>query len=260
VFVVAITRLATPVEQEVPLLAAELAVLPYDLRMTIAAGLPAVIFTTAERERALAVLGKLRGRGHDAVACDDTFVVAGGTMVALRRFRLDADAVVVDVPPSGEERLPYHDVLAGLRAVHRTTSETTSEVTEKKFAVGRALASGGLVMRKKSTHEVTSTQEGREQVMYLFRRSGGRPWLLVESQANYSSLGPHLARTKGENFLKTIELLKGLCPHARFDDSLLSARKTPEVTRNAGAKSSESSSASGVDLLAHLLALSISRG
>jgi hypothetical protein len=41
---------------------------------------------------------------------------------------------------------------------------------------------------------------------------------------------------------------------------LLSAKKIPErVTRNASSKSSERSTSGGVDLLAHLLALSISR-
>jgi hypothetical protein len=186
VFVVAITKLASSIDSEVAALAPELGVTAYELRLTIAAGLPAVVLTTPDRDRAVALLGQIRARGQGAVACDDAAVVACDQMLAVRRFRFDPEAFCTEVAPSGEEQLPYDDVLALLRAVHKRSTETRNEVTEKKFAVGRAIASGGLLMRKSSTREVTSSSDGREQVLYIFRRSGQRPWVLSESDAKYA--------------------------------------------------------------------------
>jgi hypothetical protein len=118
------------------------------------------------------------------------------------------------------------------------------------------------MMHKSATREIVTAEAGREQVLYLFRKSGEPPWLLVESRAKFAGLGEAIALTQGENYLRTIEALKARCPSGAFDDRLLTAKKVPErVTRAAGVnKGSESSSASGMDLLAHLLALAYARG
>jgi len=258
VFVVAITAIAKPVEQAALELAPLLGVTAYELRLTLAAGTPALVLTTPDRQRAVGVMGQIRGLGHGAIGCDDAAVVSHSDMLWVKNFRFEADAFVAEVPPGMEERLPYVDVLALLRALHKSRTETRSEVKEKSFSVGRAIASGGLVLRKSATREVVSASDDRGQVLYLFRKSGQRPWLLAEGEAKYTGLGPHLGRTRGENYAKTIELLRAYVPTAVFDDRLLNAKRIPErVTRSPSSKSSATSSATGVDLLAHLLALSI---
>jgi hypothetical protein len=260
VFVVALSSLVTPIEVESAALASDLGLTPYETRMMLTAGLPAIILTTPDRERALGLLAKVRGRGHGAIACDGDAVVGSSDMTSLHYFRFEPDALVTDVPPRNEERLPYDDILVGIRALHRRSNETTTEVKEKKFDATRAIASGGLIMRKSSTREIKTSSEDREQVFYLFRKSGQKPWILAEGGAKYNGLGADISHTLFHNFLKTIERLKSLAPTARFDDRLLTAKKMPErISRPGGSGTRETSSADGVDLMAHLLALAIAR-
>lgn len=262
-FVVALTKLSCSLEEAAKDLATPLGFTVYDLRLTFTAGLPAILTITPDKQRALDVLSAARQRGHAALACDLDAVVAHEDMVHMRRFRFDPFGLYCEIH-GGEVHLPYTDILCGLRAVHKSSTETTTAKTDKAFSLGRTIASGGLMVRKKIVREVSTSSEERESVFYLFRRSGQTPWLLTEGHANYSALGPHMERTQRENFLKTIELVKGACPEASFDDRLMNAKKIPEsvsrsVSHGATSKSSESSSADGVDLLAHLLAFALSR-
>lgn len=258
-YVVALTRLESTVDAAAQRLATALGMTAYDVRLSLVAGLPAILTITADKQRALEVLSAARQLGHSALACDLEAVVAHEDMIAMRRFRFEPFGLYCEVP-GGEAHLPYADILCGLRAVHKHSTETTVAKTEKTFALGRTIVSGGLMTRKKTVREVTTTDDEREEVFYLYRRSGQTPWLLTEGHTHYNALGPHMAPTQRENFLKTIELIKAACPDARFDDRLLTAKKIPEnVSRGATSKSRESSSADGVDLLAHLLAFAISR-
>src|SRR6185503_5112979 len=119
VYVVAITELATPVEQEAAALAADLGTTPYEERLNLASGLPAVVLTAADRARALALLKALRARGHGAVAIDAAVVVSSEAMVSMRRFGLEEGALTAE-----GERLPHGEILALIRAMHRTRTET----------------------------------------------------------------------------------------------------------------------------------------
>jgi len=260
VFVVAIAELAGRLEDEATALAADLGATAYDARMLLAAGLPAVVRTTSDKPQALDLLARLRGRGHGAVACDSAAVVASGAMMAMRRFRLGEAAVTLDDRPG--ESLPYDDVLALIAAVHRTRAQTETHVTEKKLSVTRAIVTSGLSMTKTVKKESHAASEERENVLYVFRRSGAMPWLLREGGvADWSRHGQPLAASRLENFRLTVGALRAKAPGATFDDRLVT-RKVQEraaLAVGAGTKSITTSSDGSVDLLAHLLALWIAR-
>ena len=116
-------------------------------------------------------------------------------------------------------------------------TQTTTNVKEKKLAIGRAVLTGGLLTRKTETREVVKRSEDTEQVLYAFPAAGATPWLLRELGTHYGALGAALAPTATANFLAAIELFRRRAPHARFDDSLL---RRPPVD--------------DVDLYAHLIA------
>ncbi len=255
-FVVALTSLKTPIDVEATALATDLGITAYESRLMMAAGFPAMVLTTASRAKAVDLFQKIRARGHGSLVCDDAEVVRSNRMRLIRRFRFEPAVLVTDVPPSGEDSLPYDDVSAILRAMHQRSSVAVSEVAEKKLAVGRAIATGGLMMTKSTTREIVKSNEDREQVLYLFRKSGQTPWILFEGAAQYSGLGPDLGPTRAMNFITTMERLKVGCTTAVFDDRLMTARRLTERAAST-AKTTESSSADGVDLLAHLLALSV---
>src|SRR5207244_12932127 len=118
--------------------------MPYQVELRIKGGLPAVVLTTDDRARAMRLIEAARQRGTSAIAIDTARVVPSHEMIALRRFRLEPEAIVLEEPLAG--RLPYEDVLAFVRAVIPVEHATD-----------------------------------REQVLYVFRKSGETPWILRQS-------------------------------------------------------------------------------
>jgi len=233
-YFVAIGTLATPIEAEAKALAADLGSTAYEERLVLAAGLPAIVLATTDPAVAQALVAKLRARGHRAQVCRASDVVAADAMVSMRRFQLDAEAL-----DSGDDaaRLSWADIACFVRAKHLRVTQTTTNVKEKKLAIGRAVLTGGLLTRKTETREVVKRSEDTEQVLYVFGADGATPWLLRELGTHYGALGAALAPTATANFNAALELFRKRAPQARFDDSLL---RRPPVD--------------DVDLYAHLIA------
>ena len=229
--VVALTSLAGSLDAEAKALAADLGATPYETRMKLAPGLPAIVLSTTDAEAANRLATQLRARKHRAVVCRVADLTPAAAMVSMRTFQLDGDGL-----DTGMEQLPWSDISA---IVHARTPQQTDHhetVKEKKFSVGRAVLSGGLVMSKTVKREVTTHGETSEHVLYLFRASGETPWLMREHGTNYSGLGSALDPTSLRNFTTAIERFRKQAPQARFDDSLV-RRSVPDV-----------------DLYAHLIA------
>ncbi len=264
VYVVALAELATPIEAEAAALAQDLGTTAYEERLKLAAGLPAIVLTSAEEAPARSLVARLRARRHGVVSCDAGAVVASHAMVALRRFSFEPEALVKSevtpevAPELPGARLPYADVLGIFRGLHQTRTETRVDATKKEFSAGRALLTGGLVMRKSVSREEKAVVQEREQVCYLFRRSGETPWILRERGTQYAGLGAALGPSSAQNFVATMARLRELAPGAVYDERLMSPRNAPSRPIRSGAGSAEKvgvSSVDGVDLIAHLMAL-----
>jgi hypothetical protein len=247
-FLVAIAELRGGIDGTLKELAAELGTAPYDLRLVLNAGFPAVVLATVEEARARAGSAAVARHGHVPVSLDRRSVVASANMTELVRFKLTKSAVVADERAPAE--LPFADIGALVRAMHRGTTTTTEQVKERKLQPVMAVATGGLVMSKKVTREVTRTEEHRAQVLYLFRRSGAPPFILRERGALYKGLGPDLGPTAFENFQTTIRKLRELAPAAAYDERLMNARPIRGVADGSDA----------ADLLAYLIAAHAMRG
>lgn len=232
--VVAITRLTGSTETEARALAQDLGTIAYEERLKLGGGVPAVVLATPDADRAHVLLAKLRARRHDAVCCDTSDVVASSAMVALRRFQLGDDALV-----AGDRRLPWRDIAVFVRATHRISTEKTAQVTHKQLAIGRAIATGGLVMRKNTTSDVVTRTTDHEPVLYVFRRDRGTPWLLREQGTQFAGLGADATPIASRNFQLAVDRLRALAPEARFDDRLVARKGAPD----------------DLDLLAHLIAV-----
>jgi hypothetical protein len=244
--VVAVTELEGSPELAASRLAVALGTTPYELRLALSAGLPAIVLMTQDAARARAVGQEIRTQGHRVVTCARADVVSSASMTALKDFRFDGqELLATGVATDG---LPFSDILGLLRASHRTTIVTKSELKERKLRPGMAIATGGMVLTKTTTREVTSRTDEREQVLYLFRRSGAAPWILRERSGRYAGLGKEVGRTTLENFATTIRRLRELSPGAFYDERLVQARAVRGI-------------ADGVDttdLLAHVLAMDVS--
>lgn len=256
--IVALIALRTSVEDEAPLLAPELGVTPYETALLLRGPSPVPLLRTDDRGRALGLLAGLRARGHDVVACDASAVVSAEDMLQVRAFRVELDAFVATSSTGVEERIPWADVVALVRAVHRTRVEQVEKTAERKLSLGRAAMSGGLLMSKTVTTTKTQTSEEREQVLYVFRR-GGFPLLMSQSRARYEGLGAEMRPVQLENFATVVRLLRERSPGAAYDERLLAPRPQNERLRAGPSGQSSASSSDGADLLAHLVALATTR-
>ncbi len=256
-FVVALLALATSPDDEAKKLAADLGVTVFEAGNLVRGILPSIVLKTPERQKVLDLLGKLRGRGHDAVACDAAAVVPSEEMHELRGFRLDETALVSLNSNGSSEQLPWGDVVAMVRAMHKGVGGTVEKTTERKFDLGRAILTQGLSMSKTVTKETVRQVEQREPVLYLFRNNG-KPWLASESRCRYEGLGPNLKPARIENFNTLVRLLRERLPQVPYDERLVKVRSGGErvVVDGRGAQTG-SSNASGVDLLAHLVAMAV---
>ncbi len=259
-FVVAIMELACPVGTEAVALASDLATTLYDARLLLKSGLPAVVKTSPDRAQALALLGSLRARGHGAIGCDAGAVVASGAMISMRHFHLGERSVSLADQPG--QTLPYDDVLALVAAAHRSRFDTETHVREKKFSVSRALMTSGLSTSKTVATDAHVATEDRQAVLYVYRRSGSTPWILREAGTEWTGLGGPVAPTRAENFRLAVEAIRRHAVDAVFDDRLVTrrARESASLKSTAGSTTVTTSSAAGIDLLAHLLALWTARG
>lgn len=240
VLVVFVANLARPAAGEADALAPILGMTPYEARLALAAGPPSVVLSTTDPGRANDVLGVLRARGHGAHAFDDENFVASEGMTKVDDFVLDAEGMR---RTHNSELLPYGDVYAILRAVHDSTSE--SERTLGSVVSARPVVDA-------SALRVVSKNEEREHVAYFFRRSGEKPWLLRERHASYVGLGADRAPVAFTNFTRTLTRMREASAMAIYDDRLARRR----VAERAGAEG-QRSSREGMDLLAHLLAMTI---
>lgn len=259
VYAVAIAELAGASDGDGSALAEDLGCTPYDARLLLAPGVPAVVRTTPDKAVALDLLARLRSRGYQAVACDLAAVVASGAMTSMRHFRLGDDAILLD--DAIDARLPYGDVLALVAAMHRRRTDTETTTRERRFSVSRALMTSGLAMSKTVTTGARTATDEREAVLYVFRRGGAPPWILRERGTVWSGHGRPLAPSESQNFRVAVAELRARAPGAAYDDRLVTRRAPERATLSGGPASTSvtTSSEAGIDLLAHLVAMGVAR-
>ena len=223
-FIVAIAKLGGPIEVEAKALATDLGNTAYETKLKLTAGLPAVVLSTTDGDAATVLGAKLRARGHRALVVRSSSVIAASAMVRVRQFELDDDGINTEV-----DQLPWSDISALVRARSRSQHDTTEIVKEKKFDLGRAVASGGLVMRSTQKREVVTHHESSEQVLYMFRASGDTPWILRAQGTHFGGLGRTQQATANLNFGLACDQFVARATGARFDDSLLRRPAINEV-------------------------------
>jgi hypothetical protein len=260
--VVALMALAGSVDDEAPHLAADLGTTAYEAGLLLRSPPPVPLLRTEDRARALDLCNRLRARRHDVVACEASAVVASHAMTPVRSFRLDEDAFVISSAATGSAaapaKVPWSDVVALIRAVHRSSSEHVEKSDERKLSLGRAAMSGGFLMTKTVTKSAKVAIEEREQVLYVFRQ-GGTPLLATISRTRYEGLAAMLRPSQIENFNTLVTTLRERAPHAVYDERLLAPRPGLGRVRAGTAGSVSASSSEAIDLLAHLIALAGTR-
>ena len=215
--VVALVRPPKNLEAVSKLLAAEAGFAPAEARMRLA-GEPPLLLVRWEDERAEALAASLRGTGEAAVSCPLPPPGDADRLVC-RTFRLAPGAVELSprlgpplVLPDGQLRL----VLRGLR-VQRESKVRVEK--ERKFDLGKAIMTQGLMLTSEKKREVQTEVEEAEGFVFLYSDAGGTA--LYEAEVAFTSLGAQVRPSRHENLDLVVRLLRERSPAALYDDRLI---------------------------------------
>ncbi len=258
-FLVAITRWGRDQHQELSYLASLLGVGAYDLRMRIMGQVPVVLAERLSHQSAQSLCDLLQTRGHGTVVCDKAEVKAGREMFLPRDFGFSPTVLTLtENQASAGSIIAYDQIVALVMATQAVEVLDEQQKTKKKFSASMAIATGGLVRKKKVTKQLRSNQSERESVLYMFCNAEPRHVFFQESRLHYKGLGQYMGLSRPENFSKLVKLLRQKAPGAMFDDSMFRHMRQRRFSSSAGViKSSKTvhSNASENDLIAWLIVL-----
>jgi hypothetical protein len=221
-YIVGFRNLAGDEETMAPKLAEILGMSLYDarLRLRAADGGPAVGTLFPDREEAQDCSAALRAAGFQAVVLSPEMLETEARRFLVRGFSLGDDSLGV-ISRQGENlQIPFRSVDLILRGTEIMRQTETETVREKKFSLGRAVISGGLVMTKKTTTTQESTTESRENFLHVYAENFP-PVVFRESSVQYDSLGPEMQASRQLNFNFLLQKLREKSPNAVFDDRLM---------------------------------------
>ena len=191
------------------------------IRLRVPGKGPLIVAAYAEKNIALEKTEKLRAAGFRTLVLGQDEVETDGQSTIVRKFLFGDGELEIEARTGDAVRIEYDlidTIIRGTRIVQTTETET---VKEQKFAAGRAILTGGLMITKSVKVTQQSSTEVREGFIYLYP-GNRRPLVFLESALLYDSLGPALQPTRAANFVFVLEELKRRCPGAVYDDRLLS--------------------------------------
>ena len=212
---------------------------PYETRLALAAGPPSVVLKTPDRIARTDVLGVLRSRGHGAHICDQENFVASEGMTKVDDFGLDAEGI--------------HRTMTGSSSLTATSSRSFGPCTTTSELEGQPS-----VARRPGAHQHEHAADCHEERGARARR------VLLPAERRAAMAAPSATRElrrprrgSGPGRVREFHAYDGprmreASPMAVYDDRL--ARRRVAERRGVGG---HRSSREGMDLLAHILAMTI---
>jgi hypothetical protein len=200
-------------------LAAVLGGTAFDVRHRVLSPGPCVVAATPDAAVARDLAARLAAAGFPSLIRDADAIARSDIWTTARSFELRAGGMTVAPRQGDSYEVPWSAVRLLVRGT-AVSSETTVETqTEKKFSMGRAVASGGLVRNKKVKVEHSHTEQLREGFFHLY--AAGLPVSVFgETTVDYVGLGERMQPTRTVNFVVLIERIRELAPQAAYDDRL----------------------------------------
>jgi hypothetical protein len=215
-----------------------------DLNRRLAGTLPRVLF--AGPGPAAETLGaQLEALGFGVLTCDPAVVPGDGDRVVARRIEFSGGALVATDARGETHRCAPPAIAILQRGTRVSTSSEKVTTSERKFDVGRAVLSGGLLLTKKVAQTTVKTNETAEPFLLLQRRDGEPDLIFYERRIDYRALGPEMQPSSRGNIELLWTKLKAMAP-AAVDD---------RVGRPGFVSGLPATSADPVDLALYLVAL-----
>jgi hypothetical protein len=189
-------------------------------RLRVPKGGPSIVAFFQDIEKAEDCAAKLRTNGFDTVILMHDEIESDKARFLARSLEFTVGSLSSESCQNQNIILPYRDIrlmLYGTGIIVRTETET---VKERKFSMGRALMTSGLIMTKSTSREIQTEEEKRERFLYVYAPDR-QMVVLRENALQYESLGKALQPSRTANFNYVVAELRKRCPDALFDDRLL---------------------------------------
>jgi hypothetical protein len=197
-------------------------------RLSDPEGGPAVVARYGEIEPAWACTGRLRANGISPILLTAEDLETDAQRFLVRSFELGSQGITATSRRGDTIQIAYRDLdlfLRGVRVDERTELKTTEQ---RKFSMGRALLTQGLMMTKtvRKTDKVTSVE--REEFFHLY--TDGRPPLVFRSGAlDYRSFGPALQPSVQANFTHLVEQMRQAFPEVPYNERLANRQSRARI-------------------------------
>lgn len=189
-------------------------------RLRVPQGGPSIVAVFHEPEKAEDSAAKLRTNGFNAVILRHEEIESDKERFLARSFEFTVESLNAKSRQGQNLILPYRDIRHILYGIGFTVHTETETVKERKFSMGKALMTGGLMMTKSKSHEVSTERKDHERFLYIY--APDRQTVVFREYAlRYDSLGRALQLSLTANFNHIVAELKRLSPDALFDDRLL---------------------------------------
>jgi len=219
--IIAIYNMQGDIAQLAQELAAILGTTPYEARsrVSLPGGGPAIVASFADDGTATTCVNALHGAGFKTICCESTALENDQNRFIVQRLSFSAAGLQLWNQSGEPLKVNYADILLLLRGTGIVDNVETETLTKKKFAVGRALATGGLVMRKKVTSTTTSSSSERQPFCHIYV-SDLPAIVLRQDRLDYTALGSDCKLSREANFTWICAELRRRCDTAHWDERL----------------------------------------
>lgn len=195
-----------------------------EARMRLAPEPPALL-ARLELAQASALVAALRQAALAALMVDSRCPTDRDRTVA-HTVAFDDEGVRFTPRLGDSMEVAWPEVVAILRGLRATRTEVERREKSKELSLGRAYATGGIVMTRAVEKTVRSSAEATEQVVLVYGRDG-RAATLAETQLDFSCLGTSMQASSTGNIVELARLLRERAKSAFYDERLLRLGRRP---------------------------------
>ena len=203
----------------VPKLAQVLGCTAYEARGRLISAGPNVVAHGMESRPLQTLASKLKAAGFRVLLLNTEAIERPGLWWQARSFELSPTAWRVTTREGEKTVMRWNQINLIVRGKSRIETSTTEVHRNKRFSPARAIATGGMVRKKKIRTETTKTEIEHEGFVHIY--GPGSVIVLDEGELEYMGLGKRIQPTRGANFMALLKLVRLQAPQAQFDDRLL---------------------------------------
>ena len=204
-----------------PALAKAMGLHAMDVRHRVMSPGPCIVAVHNDADAASELCMRLNAADFPAFVRDVPAVQGSPVWVPVRSFTMDSSGIDWRPPGRGDAfRMAWEDIHLVVRGTRVAVTETSETIERKSFSMARAVATGGLVRKKKVKVEQSRTEQQREGFIHVYS-AAGKIAVIGEQSFDYKGLGGLLEHSRAANFIALLKLIRQRAASATLDDRLL---------------------------------------